>query len=170
MSEPSADLDRELHWLAALIETRLKLYFSECQYPEVRDLAPPDLSRSFSAYAQTVLEHSASFEERAILALALAPHLRPQVLDSFLIRNAALDRVFTEFGGARLERKAFGPLWRQRLLCWRAPILTGGWRCNSCLRPATSFAIRESCYWRRCSPATASFLRRSAWPPNASCT
>jgi hypothetical protein len=46
-----------------------------------------------------VLEHSLTFEERAVLALSLAPHVRPQVLDLFLIRNAALDRGFTEFGG-----------------------------------------------------------------------
>jgi ATPase family associated with various cellular activities (AAA) len=99
VSELSIDLEGELQWLSALVEARLKLYFSECRHSDVRDLTPPDLSQSSSAYAQTVLEHSISFEERAVLALALAPHLRPQVLDAFLIRNGALDRVFTEFGG-----------------------------------------------------------------------
>lgn len=100
MAELSHDLERDLQWLSALIEARLKLYFSDVRQNDIREVTPPDLSRSFSAYAQTVMEHSLSFEERAILALALAPHLRPQVLDAFLIRNNALDRVFTEFGGA----------------------------------------------------------------------
>ena len=99
MSEQSANLERELQWLGAVIEARLKLYFSDSGHSDVRDLKPPDLSRSSSAYAQTVRQHSVSFEERVILALALAPHLRPQVLDALCIRNAALDRVFTEFGG-----------------------------------------------------------------------
>jgi hypothetical protein len=99
VSQQSADLERELQWLGALVETRLKLYFSDCPHSDVRDVSPPNLSASSSAYGQTMRAHAASFEERATLALALAPHLRPQVLDSFLIRNAALDRVFTEFGG-----------------------------------------------------------------------
>jgi hypothetical protein len=94
-------LERELSWLAALIDCSLKLYF-KCNSPfaDVREINPPSLAWSTSLYAQMVLEHSMSFEERAVLALALAPHVRPQVLDSFLIRNAALDRSFTEFGGA----------------------------------------------------------------------
>jgi ATPase family protein associated with various cellular activities (AAA) len=110
VSEISADLERELQWLSALIEARLRLYFSECRHKEVRDLPPPDLSRSSSAYSKAVRGHSISFEERAVLALALAPHLRPQVLDAFLIRNSALDRVFTEFGGAATgSMQAFWP-------------------------------------------------------------
>jgi hypothetical protein len=40
-----------------------------------------------------------SDEERLVLVLALAPHVRPQLLDSFLIRNADLDLPFSEFGG-----------------------------------------------------------------------
>ena len=99
MSELSADLERELQWLSALIETRLKLYFSDGEHRDLREIRPPDLSHSSSAYAETVLGASISFEERAVLALALAPHVRPQVLDAFLIRNGALDRIFTEFGG-----------------------------------------------------------------------
>lgn len=109
MSEQSADLERELHWLSCLIEARLRLYFSQERAQEVDEVAPPDWSHSSSAYAQTVREHSLSFEERAILALALAPHLRPQVLDAFLIRNAALDRVFTEFGGTTSGTQGFWP-------------------------------------------------------------
>jgi hypothetical protein len=101
VNEHSAVLEKELGWLAALIDAGLKLYFNcECPVRNVRDIAPPALAWSSSAYAQMALEHSMSFEERAVLALSLAPHLRPQVLDPLLIRNAALDRGFTEFGGA----------------------------------------------------------------------
>jgi hypothetical protein len=94
-------LEREVSWLAALIDSSLKLYFKcQCPFADVREIKPPSLASSTSPYGQMVLAHSMSFEERAVLALALAPHVRPQVLDSFLIRNAALDRGFTEFGGA----------------------------------------------------------------------
>lgn len=101
MSAESLALENELAWLATLVETSLKLYFNrECQYDDVREIEPPSLEDSPCAYAEAVRERSMSFEERAVLALALAPHLRPQVLDPFLIRNTALDRAFTEFGGA----------------------------------------------------------------------
>jgi len=100
VSEQSVVLERELGWLAALVDTSLSLYFDrECRYSDVRDLVPPDISNSSSAYAQIVREHSMSFDERVILILALAPYVRPQLLDSFLIRHTALDRGFTEFGG-----------------------------------------------------------------------
>jgi hypothetical protein len=101
VSDQSAVLERELGWLAELIDAALKLYFNrECRFREVHEIEPPDLFDARSAYAEMVREHSLSFEERAIVVLALAPHLRPQALDPFLIRNAALDRGFTEFGGA----------------------------------------------------------------------
>lgn len=101
MTGQSAVLERELGWLGEVIEASLKLYFKgECAVDDVREIDPPELASASSAYAQMVRDRSMSFEERAVLALSLAPHLRPQVLDPFLIRNAALDRGFTEFGGA----------------------------------------------------------------------
>ena len=101
VSEHSSVLEQELNWLADMIAAALKLYFHcDCPFRDVREIAPPALAWSSSAYAQMVLENALSLEERTILALALAPHLRPQVLDPLLIRNAALDRGFTEFGGA----------------------------------------------------------------------
>ena len=100
MPEQSVALENELGWLGRLVETSIKLHFGrECLYADVREVAPPELACSPSAYAAMVRDHSMSFEERVVLALALAPHLRPQVLDPFLIRNATLDRSFTEFGG-----------------------------------------------------------------------
>jgi hypothetical protein len=109
VSEQSADLERELQWLGCLIESSMKMYFSQDEGGDLSDISPPDLSHSSSTYGHAVREHSMSFEERAILALALAPHLRPQTLDSFLIRNAALDRGFTEFGGSIGGAHGFWP-------------------------------------------------------------
>jgi hypothetical protein len=102
LSEQSVVLESELTWLATLIEAAIKLYFHrDPSFRNVHEIAPPGLPpASSSGYAQLVREHGLTFEERAILILSLAPHLRPQVLDAFLIRNAALDRGFTEFGGS----------------------------------------------------------------------
>ncbi|HEX5432934.1 MAG TPA: ATP-binding protein [Candidatus Angelobacter sp.] len=100
VSEHSTVLEREMGWLTTLIDAALKLYFSrECAFADIHEIEPPGVTSSASSYGQMVAEHSLSFEERAVLALALAPYLRPQILDPFLIRNAALDRGFTEFGG-----------------------------------------------------------------------
>jgi adenylate kinase family enzyme len=38
-------------------------------------------------------------EEQVVLLLALMPHISPQTLDLFFIRNKELDRPYTEFGG-----------------------------------------------------------------------
>ena len=48
-------------------------------------------------------EHRLRGVERLALALALVPHLRPQLLDVFFSRNAQFDRRFAEFGGVRLD-------------------------------------------------------------------
>ncbi len=41
---------------------------------------------------------------RLLLALALASHLQPALLDPFCVRNSGLDRRFTEFGGRTLAQ------------------------------------------------------------------
>lgn len=46
---------------------------------------------------------------RIILILSLAPMLRPEALDAFLIRNSVLDRGFTEFGGIAPKEQGFLP-------------------------------------------------------------
>jgi hypothetical protein len=103
----AALLERELEWLAAVIDTAIRLHFgNECSYRNVREIEPPPVGledsndeESPSALDRLLRDYDLSFEQRVILSLALAPHLRPQMLDAFLIKNANLDRGFTEFGG-----------------------------------------------------------------------
>lgn len=101
VSENAVVLERELQWLAMVIEASIQLYFGqECAYRDVREIAAPDLPDTASTYAHTLRAHAMSFEERLILILALAPHIRPQLLDPFLMKNDNYGRGFTEFGGA----------------------------------------------------------------------
>jgi AAA+ superfamily predicted ATPase len=100
--ENAGDLERELRWLQAVVNARLKVHMSE--EPNdlgVLDIAPPDLDASSSEYASFVRHHRLSFVERLALVLALVPHLRPQLLDVFFTRNTATDRRYTEFGGVQ---------------------------------------------------------------------
>ncbi|MFZ6774438.1 ATP-binding protein [Undibacterium sp. SXout7W] len=96
----AATLERELAWCAELIDAAIKLYFGqECTYADVCDIAAPSLEGDSSAYASLIQHHQMNANERLVLILALAPHLRPQLLDPFLMKNILYDRGFTEFGG-----------------------------------------------------------------------
>jgi hypothetical protein len=100
LSGNAATLERELAWLGTVIELGIRLHFGhECPVADVRALAPPDLAADDSPYARLARERNLSSAERLVLILALSPQLRPQLLDPFLLKNADLERGFTEFGG-----------------------------------------------------------------------
>jgi len=96
----AASLEREIKWFSQVLETRICLYFEQpCDYQSIDEITPPDLGSDVSPYAQLIQTHGMGFDERLILVLALLPHIKPQVLDTLFIRNANLDRGYTEFGG-----------------------------------------------------------------------
>jgi len=100
-------LDKEMQWLSFVIETKIKLYLlQETEYKSIFELVPPDLSKDNSNYAMMVKQHNLKFSERVILALAIAPHVQPQLLDIFFGKNAMYDRNFTEFGGIKGHQHA----------------------------------------------------------------
>ncbi len=100
MSEDARDLERDLEWLAQAIDARLKAYFAREGRTRAAFPDPPSLSESNSTYSKFVREHELPPPARLLLLLALAPHVRPQLLDVLWIRNEATQRGFTEFGGA----------------------------------------------------------------------
>ena len=96
----------ELAWLAHVIDARLKHFFAG-EGDAFTLPAPPTLRPSTLL---GTLTSAWSAEERLILALALAPQVQPGVLDPFFVRNSALDRPFTEFGGEiSTQAHAFRP-------------------------------------------------------------
>ena len=93
-------LEREFRWLTQLIDARFHLYFAqESDYSDIEAVTPPDLTGDPSLYARLVRHYNMSFAERAVLLTALAPHLKPQLLDPFFSKNKLYDRGYTEFGG-----------------------------------------------------------------------
>ena len=107
LKQNAETLTAELNWLAELIDVSMKLYWNEeCAYKSITEVLPPDLSDNDSPYAGILKHYQISFSERVILLLALAPHIQPKILDIFLIKNAAYDKGFTEFGG--LKGQNFG--------------------------------------------------------------
>jgi len=92
----------DLQWLAKLIDLRMKLYWGETTgFQALEELSPPNLDGDRSPYATLIRQHAFGFRERVVLLLALAPHIQPQLLDVFFVKNASYDRGFTEFGGIK---------------------------------------------------------------------
>ncbi|MDF7773841.1 hypothetical protein P1X14_01155 [Sphingomonas sp. AOB5] len=86
----------ELDWLEACIGSRLNAYGEAVAI----DLPPaPPLVEAAPGYAGIVARLCLADEARLLLILALAPHVAPNLLDSFMIENSAIERRFTEFGG-----------------------------------------------------------------------
>jgi hypothetical protein len=99
----AGDLEADLEWLARVLQARLTAYFADPSRspPLPADkLPPPAPGAQTSPYGRFLAQHGILPEERLVLLLALAPHLRPQLLDVLLTRNEATQRGFTEFGGA----------------------------------------------------------------------
>lgn len=95
-------LAREMQWLALVIDTRMKLYFSQdSEYKDIYNIPLPELEAEDSVYSNIAEYYQMSFDERIILALALAPHIQPHLLDIFFIKNSTYDRGFTEVGGIK---------------------------------------------------------------------
>jgi hypothetical protein len=94
-------VEADLAWLAALLQRRLDTYFAEKSGnpPLPGESLPPRLVPGSSPYADFVLRHDLGAAERAVMLLALAPLLRPQLLEVLWARNPATQRGYSEFGG-----------------------------------------------------------------------
>ncbi len=95
-------LEQEMQWLSEVVSARFKIYFKQENAPKrVQDIFLPSYENSEATYAQLIERYAMGFEERVVLALALTPHIRPQLLDVFFTKNTSYDRGFTEFGGVK---------------------------------------------------------------------
>lgn len=100
-------IELEIAWFQEILDLRLKDYMGQEEtdrsWESTSDLVegypPPELPKNRSPYADVVEEMGLGAAERLVLLLAFLPHIRPQVLDAFFLRNRPIDRGFTEFGG-----------------------------------------------------------------------
>lgn len=92
-------IDHELAWLERVLHYRFALYQGDDGSVAAELPAPPDLTGSTDSFARTLHDLALDARERLVLALALAPHAAPELLDPFLLQNQATGRRFTEFGG-----------------------------------------------------------------------
>jgi hypothetical protein len=106
-------LQRELDWLAALVQARVERLFrrqgGEANLPLIPEPPPlPTGSEAASPWAELVGELAAEPLARLALALLLAAQLRPAALDPLMLNNPALERRFSQCGGL-LRETGFEP-------------------------------------------------------------
>ncbi|MGZ5051467.1 MAG: ATP-binding protein [Methylobacter sp.] len=95
-----SELHAELDWLAQVIDQVIRSYLKQDGHEaHWSDIPLPDLNDKTSVYAKLVRDWSLDSPERLALALTMAPHLRPHMLDVFFSLNAGSNRGFSEFGG-----------------------------------------------------------------------
>ncbi len=95
----------EIEWFTNVLNSRIALYFEqESAIENIYEILPPDSTKRGLGYAAFLEEYNLSFEERLVLILALIPHVKPEIIDTFFIQNSNFDRPFTEFGGWKGER------------------------------------------------------------------
>jgi len=96
----------ELDWLGGVIDARLRHFFAGTE-TAFTPASPPVLPPG-SALAGLVEKGDLGRDARLVLALAMAPHVNSSILDPFFVKNAAIDRVFSQFGGM-VSDGAFAP-------------------------------------------------------------
>ncbi len=97
---------RELDWLEKVIAQVICSYLKQDGHEKKwQDITAPPITINASIYTDLVHRWSLNTYERLALALALAPSVRPELLDVFFGLNALYNRSFSEFGG--VTDKAF---------------------------------------------------------------
>jgi AAA+ superfamily predicted ATPase len=96
----AAALYKELQWFGKILQLRMQQYFEQA-HTQVSEEPPPPAASDDSVYSKILRHYNMGIPERLLLLLALCPHLQPQLLDIFFVKNSTYDRGFTEFGGIK---------------------------------------------------------------------
>lgn len=83
-------------WFKSILNNLFALYFQE---KNEKTEIPELLSGSDLWLRNIAAGHELTYDEKVILLLALMPHLKPEILDLFFLKNKSFDRTYTEFGG-----------------------------------------------------------------------
>ena len=89
-------LTQEMKWLDKIIQNRISNYFED-SIKLVKNSRDFDIQGSF--YGEFIERYNLNIKEQKVIALALATHIAPNILDIFLTKNTLYDLPFTEFGG-----------------------------------------------------------------------
>ena len=92
----------EINWLQQVINHVISVYLQHegASDKSWLEILPPTINASENPYKKIIEEWELNSFQRLAIALAITPHLKPEVLDVFFGKNQLYDRGFTEFGGA----------------------------------------------------------------------
>ncbi len=92
----------DINWLKSFIKNRLEFYFKgEPFVANTSELYDQQNSTSEEAdkYQKICSELKFNVEEKLILLICLAPHVKPEIFDFLRISNSEIKSKFSEFGG-----------------------------------------------------------------------
>ncbi len=92
-------IEREIGWFRDVMDRRLSQHVRQDGGDPVALLPAPLVPAARTPYGDVIRRFEMGPAERLLVVLALLPHVRPDVLDPFLIQNESIQRRFTEFGG-----------------------------------------------------------------------
>jgi len=93
-------IHQEMDWLEGVIDQAIRTYLmQEGHETNWLELPMPVILGSTAPYAEMTAAWGLNVYGRLAMALAMAPHIRPEALDVFFGKNQTYDRGFTEFGG-----------------------------------------------------------------------
>jgi hypothetical protein len=92
-------LEKELKWFECFLEARLAHFFNPALENPITIHTVPDFTETESIYAHFIQHYRLKWEERLVLMLCLIPHIKPELLDPFLIKDTVIGRYYTIFGG-----------------------------------------------------------------------
>ncbi len=127
-NNPLHAIYEDLQWLQLVIDQVIRSYLlQEGHENHWMDIPVPDLSEDDSPYATCINDWEPNIYERLALALAIAPHIAPEVLDIFFGKNQLYDRGFTEFGGIISDQHS-GFIPTGQTLCFLITATNPEWR------------------------------------------
>lgn len=95
----AAFIEHQVEWLVQIIDTRLRLYFGqECSYTAIEQHNNDSFDHLYKLYFR---KQDVSFADKVLLWLSVSPVLKPNLLDSFYVKNQDIDNRFSEFGAFR---------------------------------------------------------------------
>lgn len=97
----AAHLQKDLDWLSAVLDQRLKLFVTTADYPAIKGLEPPAFSGKASIYQQFLESFMFTTEERIILLLGMLPYIAPYLIEQALVRNGIDHKQIAQIGGIK---------------------------------------------------------------------
>lgn len=93
---------QEIEWLEKIIRSRLHNYFNkENELADILSIQPVEPGNFVSNYSEFIIKNHLNFEERLVLIMALAPHVRPDFFDNIFNQELNGQGEFPQIGGIR---------------------------------------------------------------------